>query len=74
LKTKQKVSKVFVVTLPVNVMHTSLVTHAFVYWENEDAGTLVPLSAIEEKNPVVGMITKVKSGGGKHDGKIIALG
>jgi len=34
----------------------------------------VPITAVKNANPVVGMIAKVRSGGGEHDGKIAALG
>jgi len=65
VENQTKVGELFVITLPVKVCaYTPLVTRAFVYWEDEDAGTIVPISAIKSKNPVTGMITKVKSGGG----------
>ena len=51
-----------------------VVIHSFIYWEDEGAGTVVPFTAIKSHCPAVGMTTKVKCGGGEHDGKIIALG
>ena len=51
-----------------------MVTHSYIYWENEDAGTVVPISSVVSNNPVAGMTAKVKCSGGEYDGKIIAIG
>ena len=59
---------------PIKFGNTSLVTHSYVFWEDKQAGTIVPITSVVNKNPVARMKTEVKCSGGQYDGKIIAPG
>jgi len=49
-------------------------THCFVYWENEDAGSIATVESVEKKPVVAGIRSNVKSRGKMHFGKIAAVG
>ena len=40
-------------------------THYFVYWESEDAGSVVTVSAVNDAAPTTGATYDVKTGGGE---------
>ena len=45
-------------------------THCFVYWKDEDAGSVVAISSVEKKLVVAGMTSNVRIKGKNHFGKI----
>ena len=49
-------------------------THCFVYWEEEDAGSIVDVGSVENKPVVAGIVSNVTNQGKKHLGKIAAVG
>jgi len=50
------------------------VTHYYIYWDNEDAGSVVTVSAVEDRAPTMRTIAEVKIGGEKHPSRIVAKG
>ena len=44
------------------------------YWENEDAGSIVDVGSVENKPVLAGIMSNMTIKGRKHQGKIAAVG